>query len=93
MVYSREVDGKVYTFGISGRLYKSNVLFYDHQTESLWSQLMEQAVTGPLAGKKLRKLDSTRTSWKNWRKMNPQTLVLSTDTGYRRNYQVDPYRQ
>lgn len=91
MVYSREVDGNLYTFGVSGRLYRSNVLLYDHQTDSLWSQLMEKAITGPLAGKRLKKLTSFRTSWKNWKKMNPDTLVLSTDTGHFRDYSVDPY--
>jgi hypothetical protein len=91
VVYSRRVDDTVYTFGISGRLYKSNVLLYDHQTESLWSQLMEMAIAGPLVRKRLNKLTSKRTSWKAWRKENPQTLVLSTDTGYQRDYSADPY--
>lgn len=91
MVYSRNVEGKLYTFGVSGRLYKSNVLIYDHQTESLWSQLMEIAIAGPMVGKKLQKLESKRTSWKAWRKENPHTLVLSTDTGHKRDYTVDPY--
>lgn len=91
MVYSRVVEGKLYTFGISGRLYKSNILLYDHQTESLWSQLKEIAISGPLVGKRLKKLASKRTSWEVWRKENPHTLVLSTDTGYQRDYTVDPY--
>jgi hypothetical protein len=91
VVYSRKIDDKVYTFGISGRLYKSNVLLYDHQTESLWSQLMEVAIAGPMAGTRVQKLESKRTSWKAWRKENPHTLVLSTDTGHKRDYTVDPY--
>jgi len=76
---------------VSGRLYKSNLLLYDHQTESLWSQLMEKAIAGPLAGKRLKRLTSIRTSWKAWREKNPHALVLSTDTGFTRNYSVDPY--
>ena len=91
MVYSRNVEGKLHTFGVSGRLYKSNVLLYDHQTESLWSQLMEMAIAGPMVGKKVQKLESKRTSWKAWREENPHTLVLSTDTGHKRDYTVDPY--
>jgi hypothetical protein len=91
VVYSRQIEGKIYTFGVSGRLYKSNVLLYDHQTESLWSQLMEKAIAGPLAGKKLKRLTSIRTSWKAWGEKNPRTLVLSTDTGFNRNYSMDPY--
>jgi hypothetical protein len=91
VVYSREVDGELHTFGVSGRLYKSNVLLYDHQTESLWSQLMDKAVAGPLAGKELEKITSVRTTWRKWKEKNPQTLVLSPNTGYGRDYSRDPY--
>ena len=91
-MYSRQVGDREYTFGVSGRLYKSNVLLYDHQTESLWSQLMEKAISGPLAGQKLEKIPSTRVSWQTWRKRNTDTLVLSDNTGYDRNYAIDPYK-
>jgi len=90
-VYSRNVSGKVYTFGVSGRLYKSNVLIYDHQTESLWSQLMEKAVAGPLSGTVLDKRPSQRIKWATWKRRHPGTSVLSTDTGYQRDYNIDPY--
>ena len=79
------------TFGVSGLLYKSNVLMYDHQTESLWLQVKRRAVTGPMTGSKLRILPSSVTTWKKWRKRYPDTLVLSFDTGYRRDYSQDPY--
>ena len=91
MVYSGKVDDKIFTFGVSGRLYKSNVLIYDHQTESLWSQLKETAIAGPMVGKKLKKISAKRTTWKRWLKKHPLTKVLSIDTGYARNYAVDPY--
>ena len=91
MVYSSKVDDKVFTFGVSGRLHKSNVLIYDHQTESLWSQLKETAISGPMVGRKLKKISAERTAWKHWLKKHPQTKVLSTDTGYHRDYKIDPY--
>ena len=91
MVYSRKIEDEIYTFGISGRLYKSNVLLYDHQTESLWSQIMEKAVAGPMAGNSLVKLSSSRMKWKSWQTKHPDTQVLSDDTGYTRNYSQDPY--
>lgn len=90
-MYAREVDGKVYTFGVSGLLYRSNVLMYDHQTESLWLQVKHQAVTGPMTGTKLATLPSTITTWKKWRKKHPDTTTLSFETGYSRNYDHDPY--
>lgn len=90
-MYSRRIKNTDHTFGVSGRLYKSNVLIYDHQTESLWSQLMDTAVSGPLAGTALKKLPAKRVRWDTWKKKYPDTRVLSTDTGYTRDYWRDPY--
>jgi hypothetical protein len=90
-VYSRQIEGQDHTFGVSGRLYKSNVLLYDHQTDSLWSQLMSRSISGPLAGKPLEKIQAIRTGWQTWADRNPDTLVLSEKTGYNRDYAVDPY--
>ena len=64
---------------------------YDRQTESLWLQVKQKAVTGLLTGTRLTKLPSTITSWKKWRKRYSETMVLSRDTGYRRDYENDPY--
>ena len=90
-MYSRRINNSEHTFGVSGRLYKSNVLMYDHQTESLWSQLMETAISGPLAGTGLQKLPAKRMRWDTWKKKHPDTRVLSTDTGHNRDYRRDPY--
>lgn len=72
-------------------LYKANVLMYDRQTESLWSQVRREAVTGPMTDAKLKVLPSTLTTWQKWLKQHPQTEVLSMDTGYSRDYSRDPY--
>ena len=90
-MYAREVDGKTYTFGVSGLLYRSNVLMYDHQTESLWLQVKRRAVPGPMTGTKLATFPSTITTWGKWKKKHPGTTVLSFKTGYSRNYDRDPY--
>lgn len=82
-----------YLFGVSGRLYQRNALYYDRKTESLWSQLISEAVTGPMAGARLRALPAQNTTWVEWRQQHPDTLVLSFDTGYQRDYDVDPYAQ
>lgn len=90
-MYARKVEGKIYTFGVSGLLYRSNVLMYDHQTESLWLQVKRRAVTGPMTGTKLATFPSTITTWEKWKKKHPGTTVLSFKTGYSRNYDRDPY--
>lgn len=90
-MYSRQVDDKIYTFGVSGMLYKSNVLMYDHQTESLWSQIKRRAVTGVMTDAKLKVIPSTLTTWKKWRTKHPTTDVLTPATGHVRDYSKDPY--
>jgi len=78
-------------FGVSGLLYQSDVLLYDRRTESLWSQLMARAVTGPRIGERLKMLHIEHTTWRDWRQHHPQTRVLSRHTGYSRDYDHDPY--
>lgn len=52
---------------------------------------MEKAVTGPLSGTVLAKLPSQRMKWATWKRRHPGTSVLSTATGYQRDYSIDPY--
>ncbi len=80
-------------FGVSGLLYNSDVLLYDRTTESLWSQLLGKAISGPLSGQEISFLPLTQTSWKEWKKRYPETMVLSTNTGHQRDYNSSPYEQ
>ena len=89
--FDAEAQGKTLTFGVSGLLYQSDLLMYDHQTESLWSQIEMEAVAGPLTGTKLTHLFLEHTTWGEWREAHPTTLVLSTKTGHFRDYDRDPY--
>lgn len=92
-MFARKIEDRLLTFGVSGLLYQSNVLMYDHQTESLWSQVLQEAVAGPMTGTALKTMKSTLTSWKKWRRRFPETLVLSKETGFDRNYSRDPYEK
>ena len=91
LAFSAEIEGKIYEFGVSGLLYNSDVLLYDRQTASLWSQLQSRAISGPMVGEKLRFLPTANTTWGQWKKQHPKTLVLSEKTGFSRNYAIDPY--
>ena len=92
MVFDANAAGRQLNFGVSGLLYQSDVLLYDRQTESLWSQIKQEAVTGKLVGTRLQLLASTQTTWGAWKKQHPNTFVLSTQTGHSRNYDDDPYK-
>ncbi|MEM7025254.1 MAG: DUF3179 domain-containing protein [Pseudomonadota bacterium] len=77
-----------FEFGSSGFLYRSNKLMYDQQTHSLWNQFTGKPVVGPLTGSgiELDTLPVTITTWRDWREQQPQTKVLSLDTGHERDY-------
>lgn len=95
VVYDRRVSGETLAFGVSGMLWQSNLLMYDRQTsesnESLWSQVLGEAVLGPRTGTKLAIIRSDTVRYGDWKKSNPNTEVLSRDTGVIRTYGVDPY--
>lgn len=91
IAFEPEVRGELLQFAVSGLLYNSDMLFYDRKTASLWSQILGKAISGPLRGSRLRTVPVTHTTWMDWRSRHPATLVLSTRTGYLRNYQRSPY--
>jgi hypothetical protein len=92
MVFSRIVDDKELTFGVSGFLYNNNLVMYDHRTNTLWSQLVAEAVKGAYHGERLELFPSVMTSWGEWRERYPKTRVLSAERlGLLADDVVDPY--
>lgn len=90
-VFERTIDGQAVEFGVSGKLYNSNLLMYDRLTDSYWSQALGQAVVGELAGMQLEIVPFDVIAWRDWKSLHQDTLVLTTDTGHIRAYNVDPY--
>jgi len=91
MVFDSRIRNRVLSFGVSGLLYNSDILMFDRKTESLWSQLKMEGVTGTYAGKQLILLESKVTSWGDWKTNHPKTKVLSIKTGHEKDYSFDPY--
>ena len=103
LVFSRQVDGRQLSFGVSGQLLDNTLVMYDRQTESLWSQLYGGAVNGPMAGTSLKVFPSVLTEWASWSAQHPDGRVLSKRQtcatfscgDYASNpygsYDVDPY--
>ena len=78
-------------FGVSGLLYNANVIPYDLITNSNWSQLLLKSVNGSLSGTAATNFQLIETTWKTWKEMFPNSKVLSTNTGFSRNYAAYPY--
>jgi hypothetical protein len=79
-------------FGVSGLLYNSNLIAFDRNTNSNWSQMRLQAVSGPLKGTEMPVIQLVETRWSVWKSMFPETLVVSSNTGWDRPYGLYPYQ-
>lgn len=58
-------------------LYRNGLIMYDHQTESLWSHILGQAVAGDLKGTQLELMAALQTDWASWKARHPDTLVIN----------------
>lgn len=78
-------------FGVSGTLVNSNLIMYDREGDSRWPQMLATAIDGPLEGASLGEIPLHWSTWGQWKSAYPETQVLTTDTGYARDYNSDPY--
>lgn len=84
-------QGEPVELGVSGRLYNSNLVFYDRNDQSWYSQLLGVAVDGDSTGKFAPRVHVWEMTWGAWRAAFPNTRVVSTNTGHARDYQDYPY--
>lgn len=92
-VYDRLYDEIELTFSVSGKRWNSNSLFYDSSTQSLWSQMLGEAIEGDLTSAQLQRLPSRVMTWTAFKTAYPYGQVLSRNTGWDRDYTQDPYTQ
>ncbi|MEM6317946.1 MAG: DUF3179 domain-containing protein [Bacteroidota bacterium] len=88
IAYDQKHRGVLHELGTSGFLYRSNKLMYDKETQSLWSTIEGEPVLGPLVDQniRLKVYPVVTTTWGNWKKLHPNTQVLSINTGHERDY-------
>ncbi|MDP9466110.1 MAG: DUF3179 domain-containing protein [Actinomycetota bacterium] len=91
LAFERRTADRVLSFGTSGRLFQSNLVMYDRQTESLWPQVGGRAVAGVLTGQELRLVPAQMVAWSQWRAAHPDGWVLSRQTGHALPYGSNPY--
>jgi hypothetical protein len=91
IAFERTINDVVFDFGTSGTLRNSDLVMWDRQTESLWQQIGAEAIVGSMVGAKLSLLPAPIVSWAQFKQNFPEALVLSQNTGFRRNYGANPY--
>ena len=87
------IDGesKEVEFGTSGKLYNSNLVMYDRETQTYWTQIDGKAIVGELTGQEQVEVTIDTVVWRDWKKVHPDSEVLSQKTGHLRPYGKDPY--
>lgn len=76
MVHRRQLDGRELVLGNQGDLFGNAMTWWDHDTGSVWSQPLGEAILGPRRGAKLELYPSTLTTWEAWRAKHPRTDAL-----------------
>ncbi len=89
--WDRIIDGKETTFGVSGLLYNTNLIPFDRETRSNWSQILNESVNGELLGRKAELSMLVEMDWETWRQMYPDSQVANLNTGFQRTYGTSPY--
>ena len=81
LAWSREINGVTTTFGVSGKLYNNNLMPYDRETGSYWSQMRMDCVHGDNIGTQAEVFQVIETTWQTWQAMFPGSQVMSNRTG------------
>jgi hypothetical protein len=81
MVHRRDVDGETLVFGVHGALWGNAMTWWDHDTGSIWSQPLGEAIAGPRKGQRVELLTSEFTTWDAWRDEHPDSLALDVRAG------------
>lgn len=79
------------TYGTSGNLLNSNLVMYDRATDSYIPQILGIGINKDL---KSTVIPTKPVHWTNWeyaKELYPDAKVLSSDTGFFRDYNSDPY--
>jgi len=91
LAFERTLDGTVHDFGVSGNLRFSDMVMYDRQTETWWQQATGKGIVGDLTGAKLGFLPAQLIGLDQFAEAYPDGVVMSRDTGFRRDYGRNPY--
>lgn len=86
LIFKARNAGTILKFGVSGLLYNNNLIMFDRETDSHWPQMRLQCDQGALRNTRQKIYPAIETNWGAWKKLFPNTVILSTNTGYKRPY-------
>lgn len=57
-------------------LFRDGLVMYDRETDTLWTQVDGHGIKGSLAGRRLAVVPSVHATWKQWKQLYPNSVVL-----------------
>ncbi len=90
-MWERDGADRTFSFGVTGLLYNSNILSFDRETESYWSQLNAKCVNGARKGQTRKIYPHIETYWKTWLLVDSHADIMTENTGQDRDYTEYPY--
>lgn len=79
-VINREINNKIHTFSASGLLYNDNLVYYDVETESIWSQIFLKCIHGEYYHNSPEIIHSFQTTFNIAKESFPDAKLLSNYT-------------
>jgi hypothetical protein len=92
LVWSRILDGRTLHFRLAG-INNGNALMRDEETSSIWQQSTGESIFGPLKGRQLALIHSDELTFGQWRKEEPDGLVLKPDAPYQSEYEAKDWEE
>ncbi|MGB0651801.1 MAG: DUF3179 domain-containing (seleno)protein [Thermoplasmatota archaeon] len=77
VVHTRIVGGEVLDLFNSGAIWHADLVLYDAQTGSQWSQVTGEAFDGPRHGERLVVLNGQTVRWGTWKATHPDTDAMA----------------
>ena len=82
LAWDREIRGEVTEFGVSGHLFNDNLIPYDRNDSSYWSQMNLLGIKGDHAGQELKSGQLILTTGATVAKSFPNAMVLVDTSGH-----------
>ncbi len=76
-MYARRLEGRTFTFSVSGTLERQVLVIEDRETHTHWSQLTGKAIEGPLRGDRLEQVPTQVLTWQSWQARFPASTLYA----------------
>ena len=90
-VWQSKIDGSLTEFGVSGLLYNNNLILYDRNSESHWSQILNIAVQGSKIGEQIVNHNIFEMKYSEVSKLDGAVLLLDPSSGNFSSYASSQY--